>query len=196
MIDALAKDQRWAHLAPVLAVLTGVALFSLYHPSQAMFWALVNIPLYLIHQTEEHLWPGGFKEYINTYVNKDPQGTETLTDRKVFWINILLVWLAFAVFGVLATIHLGFGLLIIIFSLINCATHIRQGLMDRRWNPGLVMASIQFAISVYAAIFVTSHGLTHAWEWWLGSILFSVVGHLLLFRFVMQRGRPAQGTVG
>lgn len=33
-------------------------------------------------------WPGGFKNYINTVVNKSPQGQEALTDEKVFWINI------------------------------------------------------------------------------------------------------------
>ena len=185
MIDAIARNQRWAKLAPLLAVLTGIGLFIIFNPSQAMFWALVNIPLYLLHQTEEHLCPGGFKKYINTFVNKDPEGVETLTDKKIFWINIILVWFAFAVFGILTTVNIGFGLLIIIFSLINCATHIRQGIMDRRWNPGLVMASIQFVISLYAAYFVSSHGLNHAVYWWIGSVLFSILIHVLLFRIVM-----------
>ena len=70
------------------------------------------------------------------------QGTETLTDIKVFWINILLVWIAFAMFGALAFVNLGFRLFIIVFSLINCATHIRQAFIDHRWNPGLVMVSV------------------------------------------------------
>ena len=187
MIDRLAKNQNWAKAAPVLAILSAIALFMLYRPTDAMFWALVNIPLYLIHQTEEHLWPGGFKHYINTFVNKDPEGVETLTDIKVFWVNIILVWLAFVVFGALAFINIGFGLLIIVFSIINCATHIRQALLDRRWNPGLVMASLQFLISLYAAWFVTTHGLEHPALWWAAAVVVSAVIHILLFRLVMQR---------
>ena len=187
MIATLAKNQNWARAAPVLAIISTIALFLLFRPANAMFWALVNIPLYLFHQTEEHLWPGGFKQYINTYVNKDPEGTDTLTDIKVFWINIVRVWIAFAVFGALAFVNLGFGLLIIVFSLINCATHIRQAVIDRRWNPGLVMASIQFVLSIYAGWFVTTHGLVHPLLWWAGTVVVSVGIHALLFSMVMRR---------
>jgi len=187
MIDRLAKNQNWAKAAPVLAILTSIALVFFFRPSNMMFWALVNIPLYLFHQTEEHLWPGGFKSYINTFVNKDPEGIETLTDVKVFWINIVLVWIAFALFGALAFVNPGFGLLIIVFSLINCATHIRQAIVDNRWNPGLVMASIQFVVCFYAGWFVTTHGLAFPLFWWTGTVAVSAGIHALLFTLVMRR---------
>lgn len=62
-------------------------------------------------------------------------------------------------FGALSFIDLGFGLLIIIFSIINCLTHIAEGFKRKSWNPGLVIASLQFIISIYAAYYVTAHGL-------------------------------------
>jgi hypothetical protein len=187
MIERLARNQNWAKAAPVMGILAGAALFLTFKPTETMFWALINIPLYLFHQTEEHLWPGGFKNYVNTSINKDPEGVETLTDTKVFWINIVLVWILFTIFGALAFVNVNFGLVIIVFSIINCATHIVEGFKSKHWNPGLVIASIQFLVSLYAAWFITTHGLTYPIVWWVGTIMFAVVVHVFLFKVVMSK---------
>lgn len=187
MISILAKDQNWAKIAPWAGIITSVLLifnFSIYDPH---FWALINIPLYLFHQTEEHYIPGGFKDFMNHDVMKLPQDQEKLTDIKIFWINILMVWLAFIIFGLLSFINLGFGLLIIIFSIMNCLTHIAEGFKLKKWNPGLVMASLQFIISIFAAYYVTTHGLNNPIVWWVSTILFSIVAHILLFKLVMTK---------
>jgi hypothetical protein len=186
MIRRLAENQNWAKAAPWMGVVTTALLFWCFRPSDAMFWALVNIPLYLFHQTEEHLWPGGFKQYMNRVIYKKPDGVETLTDEKVFWINILLVWASFALFGSLASINIGFGLLIIVFSIINCVTHIIQGIIHKEWNPGLVVAGVQFLISIYGAYFITTHGLTSRLLWWIVALMFSVAVHAVLFKKVMK----------
>lgn len=185
MYHWLVKNQNWAKFTPWMGAITLILLFSYTHPHQAIFWALVNIPLYLFHQTEEHYKPGGFKNFINQVIDGLPVGQEKLTDTKVFWVNILLVWVAFAIFGILAFMNIGFGLLIIIFSIMNCLTHIVQGIKRMAWNPGLVMASLQFLISIYAAYFITTHGLLNPMMWWIGAVIFSVVVHLLLFKLVM-----------
>lgn len=187
MIRTLAKDQNWAKATPWLGIFALFSLFYFLKPSQAMFWALINIPLYLFHQTEEHLWPGGFKNYINRVINKLPQGEELLTDEKVFWINIILVWCSFLLFGCLSFINIGFGLLIVIFSLMNCLTHIVQGIKQKELNPGLVMASLQFTISIYAAYFITINSLSSQVYWWGGTVIFSIIVHALLFKVVMSK---------
>jgi hypothetical protein len=138
MIKKLAENQSWAKAAPWMGIISAVLLFVFFNPSQAMFWALVNIPLYLFHQTEEHYKPGGFKRYINQVINNLPEGKEKLNNIQIFWINIGLVWIAFTLFGILSFYNIGFGLLIIIFSIMNCMTHIFQGVKRREWNPGLV----------------------------------------------------------
>lgn len=171
----------------MLGIVTGILLFVFFRPSDALFWALMNIPLYLFHQTEEHLWPGGFKEYVNRVTFSLPPGEETLTDSKVFWINIILVWLSFAIFGLLAFFDIGFGLVIIVFSILNCVTHIADMARRRRLNPGSVMASIQFALSCYAAYFITAGGLRNPVPWWIGSVVFAAVVHLILFKAIMSK---------
>jgi len=187
MIQQLSKKQNWAKIAPILGVVSTIWLFLFFKPTEVLFWAFINIPLYFFHQTEEHFWPGGFKNYVNHVINKLPEGQETLTDIKVFWINILLVWLAFIVFGVLSLVNIGFGLLIIVFSMINCLTHIFQGVRRKEWNPGLVMACLQFAISIYAAYFITANGLSNPAIWWIATVVFSALVHALLFRFVLNK---------
>ena len=183
MIQRLSNNQNWAKIAPILGVISTIWLFLFFKPTEVLFWAFINIPLYFFHQTEEHFWPGGFKNFIN----KLPEGQETLTDIKVFWINILLVWLAFIVFGVLSLVNIGFGLLIIVFSIINCLTHIFQGIRRKEWNPGLVMASLQFLISIYAAYFVTVNGLSNPVIWWIVTVVFSALAHALVFRIVLKK---------
>jgi peptidoglycan/LPS O-acetylase OafA/YrhL len=187
LIEKLAKNQNWAKAAPWLGIIATFCLFFTYNPSEPMFWALINIPLYLFHQTEEHYIPGGFKNFINRVVCNLPAGEELLTDVKIFWINILFVWIAFTIFGLLSFINIGFGLLIIVFSIMNCLTHIMEGIKHKSWNPGLIVASFQFLISIYAAYFVTNNGLGSPILWWLGTIAFSIIAHILLFKLVMTK---------
>jgi hypothetical protein len=186
IIKTFSKNQNWAKLCPWMGIIAIALLFLYSKPTEPIFWALINLPLYLFHQTEEHYWPGGFKHFINQSVFCLPEGQETLTDITIFWINILLVWVAFAVFGTLVFVNIGFGLVIIIFSVINCLLHIIQGIKFRCWNPGLVVASFQFIVSLYAGYFITSHGLNHSIPWWISGILFSIIVHALLFHFIMK----------
>ena len=185
MIQQLSKNQNWAKIAPIFAIASSIWLLWFFKPSEILFWAYINIPLYLFHQTEEHFWPGGFKKFVNHVINDLPEGEETLTDIQIFWINILLVWVAFIVFGLLALVNIGFGLLIIVFSIMNCLTHIVQGVRLKKWNPGLVMASLQFVVSIFAAYFVTVNGLTNPTIWWIGTVVFSGIVHAVWFRVVL-----------
>lgn len=189
MIKRFAANQAWAKWCPLMGAIAVAALFTFSKWDQPVFWALCNIPLYLFHQTEEHYLPGGFKKFVNERIFHLPAGEETLTDIKIFWINILLVWIAFLIFGIAACFNIGFGLCIIIFSIMNCLTHIFQGVRMMEWNPGLVTASIQFVLSLYAAWFITSHGLSYAGAWWIGSCVFSIVIHLIVFKAAMPKSK-------
>jgi hypothetical protein len=189
MTNVLAKNQNWAKLAPILGVVTLIFIIIKFQISDLLFWALINIPLYLFHQTEEHFWPGGFKNYVNKTIYSLPDGKENLTDAKIFWINIILVWVAFTIFGILSFFNIGFGLVIIIFSIINCLTHIIESLKRKRWNPGLVVASLQFILSIFAAYYITITMPNFILVWWIGALIFSIIIHLILFKFIIGKRR-------
>ena len=74
MIHQFAKNQNWAKLAPLLSIISTLWLLWFFKPTEPLFWAYINIPLYFFHQTEEHFWPGGFKNYINQIINGLPDG--------------------------------------------------------------------------------------------------------------------------
>ncbi len=187
MIETLALNQNWAKLTPWLGIISTILLFSYTNIHEPIFWALVNIPFYLFHQTEEHYIPGGFKNFVNRKILKLPENQESLTDIKIFWVNILLVWLAFAIFGALSFINIGFGLVLIAFSAINCFLHIIQVIHYRAWNPGSFIASFQFIGCIYAGYFITkSDSLTNPISWWIGVIIFSVVSHIIMIKKVKQ----------
>jgi hypothetical protein len=186
LINKLAEKQNWAKATPLLGIIFTCVILINFGFQDPMLYALINIPLYFFHQCEEHFKPGGFKDYINTRINKDAK-IKPLSDIKVFWINIILVWFAFLLFGGLAFIHIGFGVLIIIFSIINCLTHIGQALRLREYNPGLVMASIQFTLSLFAAYMISHLTPNSLLGWWLGGFVFSALVHILLFKLVMTK---------
>lgn len=75
LINIMAYKQNWAKLTPWLGIITAFLLFKFIDYKDVRFWALVNIPLYLFHQMEEHYLPGGFKNYVNQVVNKLPPQT-------------------------------------------------------------------------------------------------------------------------
>ncbi len=124
---------------------------------------------------------------MNEQVFNLPLGEERITDIKIFWINIVLVWIAFLIFGIAACFNIGFGLFIIIFSIMNCSTHIYQGIKLMKWNPGLVMSLVQFSLSIYAAYFISTNGLSDVATWWICSCVFSLVIHMIVFKIVMSK---------
>jgi hypothetical protein len=92
------------------------------------------LPLYMIHQFEEHA-RGKFLADFNATVG---QGRPVLTRVSAFWINILLVWVLFlAVFA-----SARYGTMLFVFvpiyaTLLNGIIHIGTTLATRRYNPGL-----------------------------------------------------------
>ena len=75
----------------------------------------------------------------------------------------------------------------IIFSIINCITHIAGGFKHKNWNPGLVIASTQLLISLFVAYYVSVHLSDNPIAWWSATIIFSIIAHMLLFKFVMAK---------
>ena len=61
---------NWQKALPVLGVVGAVVWIALFRDAslseRAAFAALLVI--YFFHQIEEHLWPGGFRQFANAHV--------------------------------------------------------------------------------------------------------------------------------
>jgi hypothetical protein len=187
---------NWQRLAPVLAVV-GAGLWLVFFRTApasepAMFAAL--LVLYLIHQVEEHLWPGGFRQFANARIFRSGNDDWPVGIGGVTLVNVGFVWLPLA----LAILWPGplrwVGLAWIGLTFVNALTHIVASLRFRVYNPGLVTAIVLFLpFTIWALWSEVANGLLSGGEVAL-ILLLGVLLHVpvaLTFVIPYLRGRRA-----
>ena len=167
----------------VLLALLALAARSLSLP---MFIVALQLPLYMLHQYEEHD-DDRFRRYVNEHAGG---GKEVLTVPAAFVINIGGVWLLNLVsIALAATVDLGFGLIGVYGALVNSLVHIAAGIVGRSYNPGLATAVVLLlpagAAGVWA-VTVAGHG-----EWGFQLLGFggAILLHLAIIVYVGIRKR-------
>jgi len=157
LLPRIAAD--WQKVLPYLAGL-GVAIWIGAFPNdplseRALFAALLVI--YFVHQIEEHLWPGGFRQFTDAHVFKSGNDDWPVDIGGVALVNIAYVWLpiglAIAFPGALRLV----GLAWIGLTLINGIIHIVTTIRLRIYNPGLVTGLV---LLVPFTVFVLWHEVT------------------------------------
>jgi Protein of unknown function with HXXEE motif len=139
-------SNNWQKILPWLSVACAAIWIACcrFEPTgdRAVFIALLCI--YVAHQIEEHLWPGGFRQFANEFVFKSGEENWPVDRAGVALVNTGFVWvplLAAALFPVsLAWVGLGW----IGLTLINGISHIATTVRLRRYNPGLVTSIVLF----------------------------------------------------
>lgn len=121
----------------LLAVLPVLALSA----SLALTLVFVQLPIYMLHQWEEHRGDL-FRQYINRTIGG---GREALTPAATFWINSLGVWgVDLLALYLAAFVRPGAGLVAAYLTLFNSLLHIGPALARREYNPGLLTALLLF----------------------------------------------------
>lgn len=158
--------------------------------SLAMIAIFLQLPVYMIHQYEEHD-DGRFGRFINTVIGG---GATVLSDRAIFvinlpgvWgVNVLSIWLA-------ARYGTGFGLIGIYLTLVNALVHIGPAIRMRRYNPGLVTAILLFLpVGFWALMIVASDATVGVGHHFLG-VASAVLIHLAIVAFVLNNRRRLSG---
>ena len=137
---------NWQKALPALAIIGlggWVALFRNDPASeQAMFAALLVI--YMLHQIEEHLWPGGFRQFTNAHVFESGRDDWPVDAGGVALVNIGYVWLPVAAAALYPHALHWLGLAWIALTLINAVIHVVTSIRFRCYNPGLVTSIVLF----------------------------------------------------
>lgn len=137
---------NWQKWLPALAVIGAVLWLILFRSDptseRALFAALLVI--YMLHQTEEHLWPGGFRQFANAHVFKSGNDDWPVDKGGVALVNIGYVWLPVALAALFPGPLRWLGLAWIGLTLINALTHIVTSIRFRIYNPGLVTSIVLF----------------------------------------------------
>jgi hypothetical protein len=136
----------WQKCLPVLAALVlGVWLALFRHDpttERAIFTALLAI--YLLHQIEEHLWPGGFRQFTNAHVFKSGRDDWPVDVGGVALVNTAFVWLPVGAAALWPGALRWVGLCWVGLTLINGLIHIVISIRFRCYNPGLVTSIVLF----------------------------------------------------
>lgn len=126
---------NWSH-AGVIAGALLLALTPLLARglSLPVVFTCLQLPIYMAHQYEEHAH-GAFRSFVNHHIAHDQNA---LTDRAIWWINVVGVWLVDLVVLYLAVmVNPALGLIAVYLTLVNAALHIAGAIALRAYNPGL-----------------------------------------------------------
>lgn len=175
---------NWAKLSLFLAVIAAVPIYIFIKPENFLLFLIwLQLPIYLLHQFEEHNW-NGFKNYVNRNVFKVKEGDFPLNDKIIFWVNIPIIWILIPISSGLSFANIMFGLWIPYFAVFNSLSHVIISVRNREYNPGLLISLILgIPVGIYALIIFYSYIHVPALISAI-SIFFAVVLHILVFSII------------
>jgi len=165
---------NWAKASlPMAIILFLISPFVYMGIGLAAFLVFLTLPFYMLHQYEEHAG-GQFKAFVTKTMGR---GQEILTDRDIFRVNVLFVWLGTLVVLYLCVYaNIVWGLLSGYLVVFNGLVHIITGIRLRRYNPGLWTSVFVFLpLGVYIIYIINKE----SGAGWLYNVIFLVVTILL-----------------
>ncbi|MEM9545867.1 MAG: HXXEE domain-containing protein [Bacteroidota bacterium] len=118
----------------------------------------LHVVTLLLHQFEEYVYPGGFKEFFNQNIyNRNPIIRFPLNDKGVLFINVVLGWTAYLISAIYGDqlLWLLFGLLGV--TLLNGILHTFLFVYQKKYNPGFFTACfVMIPFSAYMFIQIQS----------------------------------------
>jgi hypothetical protein len=194
--------RHWMVACLPMAFATGALLISSPPAELALTAVWIQLIVYLLHEFEEHVWPGGFKDFVDERLAGPmlrarypdaaiPSHDFPLDDRAVFWINISFIWIAFPLFGLLAgTVDLRYGLFLPWVGIVNASLHIAVAIAKRTYNPGLVVSVLlNVPTGIWTLVVLSDAGASTA-----DQLLFlgiAVIGHIGMIAAIVPRIRRA-----
>ncbi len=154
--------QEWAKVGFVISIFLLVFLFVLVRRHDfVVFILLLQTPLYMFHQTEEYVFPGGFGEYFNTKIFRLETEEGPLNRNFIFFVNVVLIWILLPVCGLLSTLDYRFGLWIPYFTFFAGVAHILLSIRAKKlYNPGLIVSLfINIPVGLWSVLFLVSNGV-------------------------------------
>lgn len=156
----LKKD--WAKVGFILSIFLLVFMFVFVRKYDfVVFLLLLQTPLYMLHETEEYIFPGGFGEYFNSKILKMKIDENPLDENFIFFVNIILIWILLPVCGFLSIINYSFGLWIPYFSFFAGIAHILLAIKAKKlYSPGLIVSlMINIPVGLWSINFLIDKGI-------------------------------------
>ena len=104
--------------------------------------AALGFPILVTHQTEEWVQPGSFLPFCNERLLGNSRQTWPLTERDGFHVNVTLGWGSAIAAAVLWKRTAAPAAFVLWIEAGNALMHTSMALRERRYNPGLVTATL------------------------------------------------------
>ena len=154
--------KEWAKVGVILSIFLFVFLFVFVRKDDfVVFVLLLQTPLYMVHQTEEYIFPGGFGKFFNTRIFNLETEDKPVDENFIFYVNVILIWIILPTFGLLSTVNYSFGIWIPYFSFFAGAAHVALALKARkRYNPGLLVSLfINIPVGLWSIRYLLGQGI-------------------------------------
>jgi hypothetical protein len=158
-----------------------------------LFLIWLQFPVYLLHQFEEHAFPGHFVDFVNRHLFHVMHQDVPLNSINAFWINIPFIFILFPLCAALAQLSLPkIGLFLPFFGLFNATTHIVVFFVFRKYNPGLlVSAFLNYPTGIYTLVVAHQIGIL-TWTTGLWAFAAALIGHAAMLIYAARRYRKFQ----
>lgn len=183
---------NWMRAGLVTAIVL-LALLPLFwdRSELALLLTFVLLPIYMIHQYEEHAH-GRFIADTNATIGK---GYPVFTPESVFVINIGAVWALFiAVFYLATYVELGLALIPAYLVAVNALTHVAGTLALRRYNAGLYTALALFIPWSVPLIFYISDRIDSVWLYNILGMVVALAVHAAILGYALHRRSALAGA--
>ncbi len=133
--------EHWQKASILVFIYIMFTLLPLYFTLEFIeFMLLLAFPLYLIHEIEEYIIPGGFDRFFNENllgISCDSK-IVPVDESVIFWINFIYIWLTIPLFSALGFLHLSFSAWIPYFFIFQAFGHLVMGVKGKKLiNPGI-----------------------------------------------------------
>ena len=136
----------WQRLLPWFISLTAIAWFavSFKDPASSQSFFILLLGIYMVHQVEEHLWPGGFRSFANAEIFHSGQDEWPLTRGGVALVNIGYIWLPCLAAALFPQTLYFLGAAWMALTFVNALSHIATSVRLHKYNPGLCTSIVLF----------------------------------------------------
>jgi hypothetical protein len=159
------------------------------HWSIALFTVFLQLPVYMLHQYEEHD-NDRFRRFVNRTIGG---GKEVLSPEAIFLINVPGVWGVIAgSFYLSAYVAIGYGLIAVYLTLVNAVTHIVAGVASRAYNPGLATGALLFLPAGAFGVVELQQTGEVGWSHHLVGLLAAIAIHVAIVGYVQVMKRKGE----
>jgi hypothetical protein len=132
-------NKNWAKIGAIISVgIIGTILFVDLEQTDIERLLWLHFSILLLHQFEEYVYPGGFKDFFNQNVwNKTWITRYPLNDFGILWVNVIIAWTVYLYAAMHSTEALWLTVDLLLITLFNGVLHTTIAIIKKKYNTGL-----------------------------------------------------------